>query len=89
MIQKILIQNILLPNVFDLSIVLVLITKILLVFFTVLYLEIVMQKNEKKAMELVLALVKNLIERIIFFGFIPLLLRKDIVILPYLLFKVE
>ena len=57
--------------------------------FMVLYLEIVMRKNEKKAMELVLALVKNLIERIIFFGFIPLLLRKDIVILPYLLFKVE
>ena len=55
----------------------------------VLYLEIVMQKNEKKVMELVLVLVKNLIEKVILFGFILLFLRKDIVILLYLLFKVE
>ena len=48
LVQRILIQNIILLNVFDLSIVLVLITKIFLAFFMVLYLEIVMQKNEKK-----------------------------------------
>lgn len=63
--------------------------KDILSIFMVLYLEIVMQKNEKKVMELVLVLVKNLIEKVILFGFILLFLRKDIVILLYLLFKVE